>query len=287
MQTLREACVRGDLDGVTALLDFALMAIVPVELVVAALDRGHAQVALCLVSMISSIKPQFQRKYRIRAAGHQVAAWACNHGRMDVLGWLVQAFSSPTRPHMTRLVQAACARSDVAMAMRLMEWGWARVPRDRAAQWVFSVGCTHGHVGLLQQLVTQGLVADVRFGHNRAFRTACGRGHLGVAKWLVTQGEVDVHCRQDAAFRGACRYGHWRVAQWLASRGGVDIHARHSSAFKSACAGSHGARTVAVCRCLATLDPAWAHWPPGILQAIRAWSSNRDAWMRSVVSGAP
>jgi len=284
MQELQDACARGDVFLVKALLDMSLMPAVPVKLVVDTWDRGHVQTAWWLVYMISSITPRNRRKYKVLADTRHVAAWAGAHGRLDVLRWLSQAFvrTWDTRA-VTWPVRAACARSDVAVAMALTQWAWPTAPRARAAQWVFALGCTHGHLGILQQLVAEGLVTDVRFGRNRAFRTACGCGHLDVAKWLLRQGGVNVHCKQDAAFRGACRRGHVRVAQWLVSLGGVDIHARHSVAFKPVYSSRHGARAVAVCRFLGTLNPTWSRWPTAVLQGMRTWSEPRDAWMRAVV----
>ena len=87
--------------------------------------------------------------------------------------------------------------------------------------------CYSGQIELVQWLVQQGAVVDVRsLTGTRPLHCACLEGHLAVAQWLVQQGAaIDSSSSEDGQrpLHQACRRGQMEVVQWLVVQEGVAI----------------------------------------------------------------
>ena len=152
-------------------------------------------------------------------------------------------------------------------------------------------GAGLGCLDTLQCLVARVPHLDIHANQEDAFTRACEHGHVHVAQWLLAQGGVDIHAARDRAFVLACMNRRLRMAKWLWSLGGVNVHSLDDWVARSCSLWRHfefNGKTdplymaLKVCQWVFRLDPREAAWPKDMVDFVKRWSPDRDAWMRSV-----
>ena len=223
---------------------------------------------------------------------------ACERGQLHIAQWLLDRDRERIMGHrFDRALRLACGRGHVGVT----EWLLAlarELPYRYNVDVLFAslCGCEHGSLDILQCLRARVPHLDIHAYHEDAFAQACEHGRIAVAQWLIAQGGVDIHARHDAAFVLACMNRRLRTAQWLWSLGGVDPHTLDGWLTRSCKVWRYfrfNGRSdplymaLKVCQWVFRLDPREAAWPKDMVDFVKRWSPDRDAWMRSVCARVP
>ena len=154
--------------------------------------------------------------------------------------------------------------------------------RDSDKWWLVETACYEGHVHVLHALGNY-LGDSIVIAHDQyLLELACYNGHLPVVEMMVDLHGWSLHWHGFAGLYQACTGGHLNIVKFLLDRGGsrINIHDGDDQAMVSSVASGH----LHVARFLAQLDPTPGAWPVDCMRTLQAWSTPRDAWMRSVVS---